>query len=424
MKNKLKIIYKSLFIKEVIYLFVISRIVLLFFGTTGDIIFPNQSYYSSQIKNIYITSPWYSDDPEYYNQLGFQDRLLYFYDFSKKLDISFLFSQERWQRLDAGWYEDIVKNGYDKVSTLAPHDPTNWPFYPLYPFSVKLFNFITFNTISIPYAGMIVSNIFLYFGLLFLYKFVREKFGENVSFKTLFYLLIFPTSIYFSLMYTESLFLFLTAAGFYAIEKKKWIPAIILAALLTATRTVGVLFSLILAWEFFKENKFNIKSLLKQKVTLLFLTIPIPILSFYYYLYTISGSFTAALDEVENWGRPGLTNPIRYLLDYIVNPSFFGTWHFGFVAFSCAIFGLIMTYFVYKKLGFGYFSYCLLSILIPMSSSLTSFPRYLLSITPIFIVLGFYGEKNKYLDTSITLVSAGLFFIYLIGYVNGYFFVA
>ncbi len=424
MKNRFKEIRKSLFIKEVFYLFIISRIVILFFGATGDIIFPNQSYYSSQVKNIYIASPWYNDDPEYYNQIGFQDKLLYFNDFSKKLDLNFLFSKERWHRLDAGWYENIVINGYDKVSALEVHNPTNWPFYPLYPLSVKAFEIITLSTIPIPYAGIIVSNIFLYFGLFFLYKFTKEKFGENASFKTLFYLLLFPTSIFLSLMYTESLFLCLTAAGFYAIETKRWKTAIILASLLTVTRTVGILFSLVLAWEFFRENNFKFRSLFKQKVTYLFLAIPLPILAFYYYLYTISGSFTAALDEVENWGRPNISNPIKYLIEYLLNPSFFGTWHFGFVAFCCAIFGLLMTYFVYKKLGFGYFMYCLISILIPISSGLISFPRYLLSITPIFIVLGTYGDKNKYLDTLITLFSAGLFLIYLIGYVNGYYFVA
>ena len=67
-------------------------------------------------------------------------------------------------------------------------------------------------------------------------------------------LLLFPTSIFFNAVYTESLFLLLSVASVYFIRKGRYREAGILGFLAALTRVTGVLLFVLAAVEFFSQK--------------------------------------------------------------------------------------------------------------------------------------------------------------------------
>ena len=79
-------------------------------------------------------------------------------------------------------------------------------------------------------------------------------FGEDLISRTITYLLIFPTTFFFSGVYGESSFLALTVAAYYYTRTNRWLLAFILAALATLTRSQGMILALPLLIEYLHER--------------------------------------------------------------------------------------------------------------------------------------------------------------------------
>jgi len=135
-----------------------------------------------------------------------------------------------WFRWDTVHYLGISENGYDSQPLY-----TAWP--PFYPILIKIF-----STIFKPplLAAMVVSNLFLIIAITLFLKLITELFNETIAKDSLFFLLLFPTSIYLIAPYTESIFLALSLAVIYASIKKKWLLAGILSGLAAITRVQGI----------------------------------------------------------------------------------------------------------------------------------------------------------------------------------------
>jgi len=79
---------------------------------------------------------------------------------------------------------------------------------PLWPFLIKAFSYLTLGNHLI--AGLILSNVFSLIGFCLFYQLAREDCGERVANVALALMLAFPGAIFFSFVYTESLFFFLS----------------------------------------------------------------------------------------------------------------------------------------------------------------------------------------------------------------------
>jgi hypothetical protein len=108
-----------------------------------------------------------------------------------------------WGRWDAVHYLNIATFGYHG---------TDMAFFPLYPLLIAALGSVIGNHLV---AGLIISNVALFFGLLYLYKLVEHEFERSVARRAIFYISIFPTAIFFAAVYTESLFLMVKVAGGY-----------------------------------------------------------------------------------------------------------------------------------------------------------------------------------------------------------------
>lgn len=160
-----------------------------------------------------------------------------------------------WAHWDGFKYLSIAGQGYTAPDLAA--------FYPLYPFLIRLITTILFggqvNFITLSLSGVFLSLLFSLVGVVWLRKLVLLDYSPEIAQRTILYILLFPTAFFFQAVYTESLFLALTVGAFLFARRKRWGLALLLTALAVLTKNQGLFVALALLAEYFKQRdwKFN-----------------------------------------------------------------------------------------------------------------------------------------------------------------------
>lgn len=219
---------------------------------------------------------------------------------------------------DSGWYLGIITNGYDLDPHTTLFDPNgkvaNWAFFPLYPlfsyFISKAFN------LSPVVSSLILSNTSFFISLFFLYNYTFKVLGNKNDAIYIVALISFsPFSIYYSVIYTEALYLLLMIITIHSCICKKWLMAALSASLLSATRNLGIF--IIFPMLFISINQFGIKSFLnfskesKKSIFALLFT-PIGLALYMLFLYQHTGDPLAFKNIQIAWGRE-IENPFYNL---------------------------------------------------------------------------------------------------------------
>lgn len=312
-----------------------------------------------------------------------------------------------WGQWDSGWYLNIAVHGYS--ANLAQGELTdnqaNYAFFPLYPLLTRWLGWLINNPFI---AGLIISNLTLLGSAFILYKLVLLDEDEGTARRAIKYLFLFPTAFIFSGLFTESLFLFLALAAFYAARKNHWWLAGIFGFLLSLTRVLGVLVCLplfiILTYNniinIWKNKSERIKNLIKltlNKKIIALLLIPLGFGIWCTFNYYLTGDAFAFIHILSSWNRQ-TTNPLIDILGNL-KANFVRT---RLLAIS-AIGGIYFVARHYRLLKPEYLLYASYSILIPLSKGLASFPRYLLIIFPLYIIFAkITREENN--DLVLTII--------------------
>jgi hypothetical protein len=306
-------------------------------------------------------------------------------------------------RGDGGWYLFIAKDGYERIPFNVGYH--NWAFFPLYPLTVRAASYLTGGY---DVTAMMLSSLFFLIALVLLYKLVREYgHDEATAERTIFYLAVFPTSYFFSLPLTESLFLLLTVRSFFEARREHWTRAGIFAALASATRFIGILMFptlLLLYWQRYRARpRINALGLLLA---------PTGLLAYMLFLHRITGNAFAFKDVLSAWGRKSgfFLNP---LYDYLSNPAVVapgtGGGNFYLLHFAAALMVLVCGYKLARRREWGLAFYTFGSIFVALSSqNMVSLTRYAMVIFPVFITLGQAGESPR-IDITIRSVFLVLF---------------
>jgi len=161
----------------------------------------------------------------------------------------------RWYQWDAAWYLRIAGNGpqmgYSTYTENKKHAFGPFAFFPLYPLSVRAVAAVipgaeaTVPVGGAPAAGLIVasliaSNLAFVLALVALYLFAGARAGPAVARRAVLLLCVFPTTIFFSASYSESLFLLWLVGFFLALDRRWFVVAALCGALASATRSLGV----------------------------------------------------------------------------------------------------------------------------------------------------------------------------------------
>ncbi|MBE0689203.1 MAG: hypothetical protein IH587_03665, partial [Anaerolineae bacterium] len=169
----------------------------------------------------------------------------------------FMNNQVSW---DSEFYLSIGTVGYDDPDVRLVQTPKgefsmNYAFFPFYPLAIRavrapltLFGLTPIGASTL--AGVLISLIGTLAAMIALYDITRDELDERGGVRTAFYLLIFPTSFFLAQVYAEGLFIGLAFGSLALLRRDRMLPAAVLAALATWTRSIGVVLviPLVLSW--------------------------------------------------------------------------------------------------------------------------------------------------------------------------------
>ncbi|MBU2577822.1 hypothetical protein KKA69_03235 [Patescibacteria group bacterium] len=304
-------------------------------------------------------------------------------------------------------YLNIARNGY------GMHEQA---FFPLYPEIIKKTAPIFAGKDLI--AGLVISNL-SFIALLFLfYKLIKLDFDDRTAKKTIIFLVLFPASFFFGMVYTEGLFLLLSVASFYLARKRRWLLSGILGALAANTRLIGIFLFPALFYEFFFQKTEEKKKMSYLKALPLFI---VPMGLFYYMnflklRYNDSLLFFRFQPQKLILIYQVFYRYFKMILTTTLDPLYFAVWMELLVAIGFLTLGIL----AYKrKIRPSYLIFALLSYLVTtLTGTFSSLPRYALAFFPCFILLG--TIKNKILERSLMVIFMICFIIALLFFYRGY----
>lgn len=294
-----------------------------------------------------------------------------------------------------GWhYLSIAKNGY--------HFP-NQAFFPLYPLLLRGLNyFLPLN------AAYRINVLLLPLLLILLYKllpFLKVKKEHRIL--ALIALLFFPTSYFLQASYTETLFIIGASLTFLFLFKGKYWVAAVVAGLMTALRSNGIVLAPIVVLSFIRSTQSSLTKAAAKALGLGMVAMS-GLLVYFYYLQQRFGSCSIFFKAHAEWLRsPG--NPFlipqavfghvsRVIQSFIERPTFIGREHFELAFF---MFGVYLLVIAYKKMRWELYLFSLLQFLLPLSSgSLLSLPRLLLLCFPLILYFGATRLRRPYVLAS------------------------
>jgi hypothetical protein len=315
---------------------------------------------------------------------------------------------------DAGWYLRIVREGY----TYVPGQRSSVVFFPLYPVLVRLLTFG--GAVDNRLAGYLISNGALFFAIFLLWKLAAfEMRDESCSKHVVQFLLFNPMTVFYSSIYTESLYLLCLVGVLYFARTQRWLLAAVCAYAAALSRVVGLLLVIPLACEYFLQNRRNL-GWRNASVGRALICCAAPVLGFLTYVVYLNRAFGEPLAFMKcevAWGRQ-LTWPwlaFRHLHRH--NDPFHVIWFVSFAVLAVVLFILAVRW----RLRPTYLVILVIFSVFPLSSGLLeSLPRYLSVLFPFYFVLALAAKKWPDLTVPLFVGSTILQVIATILFVNGY----
>ncbi len=318
-----------------------------------------------------------------------------------------------WARWDAGYYLSIASNGYSfHGEELA--------FFPAYPFLIRLF------ALGLPslmlWSGFVVSNLAFILAALLLWQQVKLDFDESIAWGTVITLAVFPTSLFFSAIYTESVFLLFSVLVYWFSARQQYVLAGLFVSAASLTRVTGLLLFIIPLVEILCHRPPR----LWGRVVATGFTSGVGMSLYGLYLWVTQGSPLAFILAQAEFGRAKvLTWPWQTVYDSLAvvlgYDRFQDNWFMRVVSAQDLLAALLFiacttwAFFVVRKSLFVYSVAAILLLLAshgPFTLGLFSMSRYVLTLFPSFIVLGVLIERTSKLKWVIwTLLFVFLLFL-------------
>lgn len=274
-------------------------------------------------------------------------------------------------KYDGDHYKNIATDGYT---------PLDAAFFPLYPLLTSVVSMLAHTSVStslfiVSFAFLIASAIILIYWLRFE---LQQRQSKLSPWSIIALIAIFPTSFYLALAYTESLFIFLTISSLFAFRKGHYWIAALCVACATATRVQGGVLAIFFLLQYLTSRQWADWRKLVPVVAA-----PIGLIGYMVYLAFTFGNPFEFIAAQQNWGR--LDSNILANLISSFRPLYL--WYLPVLG--------VMLWATWKYLGKTWFIYCLVFILVPLSSGrLDSLNRYIIGLPPLFLALSLYLETK------------------------------
>ena len=265
-------------------------------------------------------------------------------------------------------------------------------------------------------AGVVISLAAAAAAFVLLRRLTALELGEDAARRATLLLAIFPLSFFLQAVYSESLFLALALAAFYAARRERWSLAAAAIALAFLTRPTAVALwigVLVLAW----------RSPLRRRAVAWIAPTPLAFGIFPLVLWQQSGDALAFAHAEKYWHRSlSSLGPLGGIVDgaraaahgvhaILVTPTP-ADWTYpanldlkqvaavNVEAFAWLVLFIALTVVVWRRLGAAYGIFAALSLALPLSEPwnvfpLFSLPRFGLVIFPFFMALGALARSPR-----------------------------
>ncbi len=150
----------------------------------------------------------------------------------------FLNLPSRW---DASWYAGIATYGYTWNARGQQRDQQSIVFFPAYPLLVRFVGRLLGGRYVL--AGMVISFVMFTVALIYLYGLARQWLDHEQTVSALWLLAAYPFALFYSAVYTESLYLCAAVAAFFHFHRGELLKASIWGLLVGLTRPNGCFLS-------------------------------------------------------------------------------------------------------------------------------------------------------------------------------------
>jgi hypothetical protein len=285
-------------------------------------------------------------------------------------------------RWDTQFYYSIATEGYRWDPAVFSHQ--NVVFFPLYPL---LMRWIGAALGGHPLAAGLVISLGAFAGaVVLLYRLAVLEIGETQAWPAVRLLIFFPYALFFSVDYTESLFLLVTVGAFYSMRRGLPVRAALCGLAAGLTRPNGMWLAVPLLWLAIsgRPGRARAFAVIAACAPLLGSAI------FSAYLHVRFGDALAWVHGQAAWGTPLLgraaaPDPVRLPTEARIKPTEVVTWIGNIAAF---VMSAIAVRPVARKLGLAYAAWIIVNIVPPVAAHLfISLGRFVSVLFPVFFWL-------------------------------------
>ena len=302
-------------------------------------------------------------------------------------------------RWDTFFYYTIATDGYHWDPAVFRH--YNVVFFPLYALLMRWGGLALGGHPLL--AGLVVSLAAFSGALVLLYRLALLELGEDYAWRVVLLISTFPYALYFSVVYTESLFLLLSVGAFYAMRRGRlgWVAVCGFAAGLT--RPNGFWLALPLAclalWPREDTDTERSPSAGRSWAALLVAGAPVLGLSlFCLYLFSRFGDPIAWVHGQAAWGVPmllraGAPDPGKLPGEPLIKPIEVIVWTGNIIAFGAAVYAMPS---IWKRFGLAYAVWMVVNIFPPVVAHLfMSLGRFISVLFPFFFWLALRVPRDR-----------------------------
>ena len=315
---------------------------------------------------------------------------------------------------DGGWYSQIALTGYP-----AGNNPVseNWAFFPLYPILMRVFGTPLLGIMpadqAVLVSGFVISNILFFVSLFLFYNVTKLVFSKSsfALISTVFFA-FWPGALFYSSVYSESLFMTFALGAFYFLEKGKSVKSSVLGFFASLTRSSGFLILIPFVYNGLQTRKYG--TAISQAIV-----VALP-----YFLFNVYGYFLTGLFPVREivynhvWGASRLTFT-QVITDQL-----------GYTVLFSAETALILAPFVWflftekvpirdfvkgtvsERKDLKYWAFAIYTLIIlAFYSDPKNLHRYALPILPLYWVSALVWGKNKAAGKLLLIVSTVILII-------------
>lgn len=308
-------------------------------------------------------------------------------------------------RWDAGWYGQIVTNGYFFKDDGLPHTVAFFPLFPLLASAIR-----SVLGVGEYRALMLVSNVSALVAVLLMIKLFRDERGDKVALLSVAFFCFFPSSLFLSSAYSEALCLMSILLCLILLAHERFVLAAAMAGLSLATRSTSVVIVPVVLLEMWRHNILPLTRFL-PRIVLCAVLASSGLLAYMIYLGVEFGHPLAFLTSQGAWQGAWKDQTLATRLTSAVMLAPFLQLHVSSAGFSLCFFGLMIWSFWHLRLALSL--YGLGTILMPYLAQggfTPSSDRFALMCVPAFLCMGILCRDRPWLAGALASIFAVLLF--------------